>query len=219
MISLLAVMPLMAQKATTIDLDGFDEIKAFDQLNVTLVESNKNQAVVTGDDVDDVSIVNKDGLLKIKMDTGDFMDGNETHVKLYYNGKLSLIDANEGAEITSDDTLNTKYLNLRAQEGGKVILKVESRNLVVKAVTGGEVKVSGSTENQEIVVRTGGDYDGRKLSSNQTDVTILAGGDAIVNVKEYVEASVTAGGTIEIYGNPEKVKEDKSLGGSIILRK
>jgi len=49
-------------------------------------------------------------------------------------------------------------------------------------------------------------------------VSVFAGGKAFVNSKEYVEANVTAGGTIEIFGNPDKVDEDKTFGGSIIRK-
>ena len=203
----------------TVNLEHFEELKVFDQINVNLVKSNKNWASITGDDTDEVKIVNNDGRLKIRMETDNFMDGNETMVTLYHTQNLSLVDANEGAKITSNNELDANYLTLRTQEGGEIHTKVNTRNLDSKAVTGGILRISGSTENQEVNVRSGGQYDAKNLISNQSDVTIFAGGNATVTTEEYVEANVTAGGTIEIYGNPETVKEDKTLGGSIILRK
>lgn len=65
---------------------------------------------------------------------------------------------------------------------------------------------------------TSGDYNAKDLLSKQTDITIFVGGDAIVNVSDYVETNLTAGGTIEIHENPGTVKEDKTFGGSIIIR-
>lgn len=210
----------MAQENTvTHELDAFDEIKAFDRLNITLIKSNENKAVIMGDDTDDVKIVNKEGRLKVRMELDDALDGNETSVIIYHTKDLELIDANEGAKINTENSLDAKYLTLRSQEGGEIHTNVNTRNLNAKSVTGGKIKVAGTADNQEIMVRTGGNFDGKNLSAKQTDVTILAGGNAIVKTDEYVDANVTAGGTIEIYGNPETVKEDKTLGGQIIVRK
>lgn len=218
-VMLLTAFPAMAQdNNTSIDLDAFDEIKVYDQINVTLVKSDKNQAVVSGDDVEKVSIGNDDGRLHIKMEVDNMLDGNETNVILHHTEDLRLVDANEGAEITSEEQLEAKYLTLRTQEGGKLIVKVNARNLDSKAVTGGEIKISGNAENQEVNIRSGGQYDAKNLSTKRTDITIFAGGKGTVNASEIVEANVTAGGTIEIYGNPETVNENDTFGGSITVK-
>ena len=161
---LLAVCTLSAQNIT-IDLNPFNELKVFDQLNVTLVESTNNQAIITGDEKDDVKIVNDEGHLKIRTEIEDILDGNETYVKLYYSDALNLVDANEGANITHKGTLDSKYLELRAQEGGKIKVSVHSRNLKNKAVTGGKIEVTGRILDQEVTVRTGGEYHGEDLKS------------------------------------------------------
>ncbi len=208
---------VIAQK-TTIDLEKFSELKVFDRVEVTLVKSSENKAIISGDDQDDVRIVNDNGLLKIRMDLDEFLDGNETYVELHYTEKIGLVDANEGAKITSEEALTNKYLKLRSQEGAQLHIVVDATNLDAKAITGGRIWVTGKSPNQEAAVRSGGEYHAKDLATKQTEVTVFAGGKAFVNSKEYVEANVTAGGTIEIYGNPEKVDEDKTFGGSIIIR-
>lgn len=216
-ICFLTTLSVVSQKITQ-ELDSFDEIKVFDQINVTLVQSDRNLAEISGDDVGDVAIVNDDGRLKIRMEVDNVMDGNNTFVTLYYTDDLSLIDVNEGAEITSEGDLKAKYLTLRAQEGGELNVSVNTRNLDSKAVTGGKIKISGSAINQEVTIRTGGEYHSKALKSDRSDVTVFAGGKAFIHAREFVTANVTAGGTIEIFGNPETIKEDKTLGGSIIFR-
>ncbi|MBC6998136.1 head GIN domain-containing protein [Cytophaga sp. FL35] len=202
---------------TTIDLDKFMELKVYDRINVTLVKSTENKAIITGDDADDVKISNDDGLLKIRMEVKDFLDGNETNVELHYTEELALIDANEGAEVVSQSELANRYISIRTQEGGQVKASVNTRNLDVKAITGGKIWLSGEAPNQEASVRSGGEYHAKDLASNQTEVTVFAGGKAFVNSKEFVEANVTAGGTIEIFGNPEQIEQDKTFGGSIVV--
>ncbi|NNE75625.1 MAG: DUF2807 domain-containing protein [Pricia sp.] len=207
----------MAQ-TTTIDLENFSELKVFDRVNVTLIKSAENKAIISGSNKDDVKIANDNGLLKIRMDLDEFLDGNETSVELHYTDNLELIDANEGSKITSSEVVSNNYLKLRSQEGAQVRIAVDSRNLDAKAISGGKIWVTGKAPNQEATIRSGGEYDAKGLDAQQTEVTVFAGGKAFVNSKEYVEANVTAGGRIEIFGNPEKVDEDKTFGGSIIIK-
>ncbi|MGY3791859.1 head GIN domain-containing protein [Aquimarina sp. 433] len=215
---LLSPMMMLAQK-TTVELAAFDELKVYDAINVTLIKAAENKAVITGDDVDQVAIVSKNGRVKVKMEIDNILDGKDTNVTIYHTEDLALIDANENSVITSNSTIESKYITIRAQEGAEIDLKVNAKNLDSKAVSGGKISISGDVPNQDVLVRTGGKYFAKKLSAEQTDVTVLAGGKAYINSDEYVDASVTAGGIIEIYGNPEKVKQDKTLGGSIVIRK
>lgn len=217
MFTMILVVTANAQ-TKTITLQEFDGVKAFDQINVTLIKSSENKAVVTGDDVDEVKIVNNEGTLKVRMELDNFLDGNQTDVTLYHTKDMNMLDSNEGAKIMSNNQLESNYLILNAQEGGTVNVPVNSTNLDVKAVTGGEVSATGSAPNLEVVVRSGGEYSGKEMLSKQADVNVFAGGDAWVHADEYVEATVTAGGTIEIYGNPDTVNRNKTFGGSIIVR-
>ncbi|SHJ11561.1 head GIN domain-containing protein [Aquimarina spongiae] len=215
---LMSPLAIIAQK-TTVELETFNEIKVYDAISVNLIRSNQNKAVITGDDVNQVAIVNKDGRLKVRMEIDNMLDGKDTKVTIYHSEKLNLIDANENATITSEDIIDSKYISIRVQEGAKIALEVKARKLDVKAVSGGKINVSGTVPNQDVVVRTGGRYYGEDLKTKQTDVTVFAGGEAFIHSDEFVEANVTAGGTIEIYGNPENVKEDKTFGGAIVIRK
>ncbi len=215
---LIAPITLTAQK-TTVELEKFNEIKVYDAINVNLVQSNENKAVITGDDVDQVAIINNDGRLKVRMEIDNLLDGKNTNVTIYHSEELSLIDANENATITAANTIDSKYINIRVQEGAKIELKVNARKLDSKAVSGGKINITGSVPNQDVVVRSGGQYFAEDLKTQSTDVTVFAGGKAFVNGNEFVEANVTAGGTIEIFGNPENIREDKTFGGSIVIRK
>lgn len=213
---LLAGSVVLAQE-TTIDLENYTKLKVYDQIGVTLVKSSSNKAVISGDDQDQVDIVNKKGELKVKMRMGKMLSGKHTDVILYHTQDLEGLDVNEGAKLSSKDVLGDKYLKLSAQEGGEIELEVNAQNIESKAITGGIIKVSGSATVQKIEINSGGSFDGRNLSNDQTTVNVLAGGNASVNSKKMVDAHVTAGGSIDIYGKPEKVDQDKSLGGTITV--
>jgi len=74
------------------DLGEFSQLKAFDGLSVELVKSDENKVVVSGVHKDDVEIVNKNGLLKIRFNMPKASTVYETKVVLFYN-ELNLIDA------------------------------------------------------------------------------------------------------------------------------
>ncbi len=204
-----------AQKEVTQDLYKFSEVKAYDGITVKLIRSDVNKAVITGDDKSEVKFVNKSGTLKIRMELGNFLDGHNTTVMLYHTENLVVLDVNEKAKIISDDQLRSVSLELRAQEGGELKLQVEADKVNVKSTTGGIVSLSGIAKIQDVSVNTGGTVNNKGLKTEQTDVSVNAGGTANINASDIVEATVRAGGTINIYGNPKEVKETKFVGGNI----
>ena len=171
--------------------------------------------LITGDDKDEVSISNKGGLLKIRMEFDNFLDGGEAKATLYYTENLSLIDVNENAKVNSDETFNGNYTQIKGQEGGKVTLKVNLEKLYVKSISGSEITLSGSANEQEITVNTGGKAFNKELQTKETKVVVMAGGRADVTAKNLVDAKVKAGGYIYIYGNPKTINKDKLFGGKI----
>jgi len=213
----LLVTGLPAQSLTK-GLHKFDGVKAYDLIEVILIKSNENKAMISGDNLNEVKIVNNDGKLKIRMELDTYLDGDETQVKLYHTQPITLLDANEGAQIMSHKELDGTYLILNAQEGGIIDIPTNSFNLDIKAITGGKVRVEGKAPNLDVVVRSGAEFNGKKLHTKQAEVNLFAGGHASVKADEYVKATVTAGGTIEIYGNPDSIHKKKTFGGSIIVK-
>ena len=217
---LLALVPFdaAAQKEIVHNLEKFTKIKVFDRIEATLIKSNENKVVITGDDRDEVSLSNKGGLLKIRMDLASHMGGGNTEVKVYYTDDLTLIDSNENAKIRSEETLIGKEIKIAVQEAGKIALKVEADKLEVKSTSGGEITLTGNVKSQNVLANTGGKVFNEKLESQETIVVVNAGGSANINASEKVRAKVRASGTIDIYGNPKQVERDKVLGGKITVR-
>ena len=51
--------------------------------------------------------------------------------------------------------------------------------------------------------------------SEQTTISLNAGGNAAIFASEFVDAKVRAGGDIYIYGSPKQINQKTVLGGSI----
>lgn len=215
LILLLLSFQAIAQKKNTKELDKFTQVKAYDRIVVTLVKSTVNKIEITGDDKDEISISNKNGLLKIRMEFDNFMDGDEAHATLYYTETLELIDANENAKIKSNETIEGSRVEIKAQEGGHIDLKIDIADLYTKSISGAEVTLTGMATLQEVMVNTGGKIYNQKLNTTETIVVVNAGGRAEVKASDKVTAKVRAGGSIYIYGNPKEVDRDKVFGGKI----
>lgn len=214
LVAILITNATNAQNPTEKNIGDFKELKVYDLIEVELVKSNENKAIISGSNTQDVLLINKNGILKIRMNIGKTFDGTNTKVKLYYKS-LDIIDANEGARINSKDEIKQFEIDLKAQEGGTINVNVNVNYVIVKAVTGGVIEVSGTTKKETITILTGGSFKGEKLKSEHVDVSINAAGEASVNASKVVDVKIRAGGDVFIYGNPETINESKVLGGRI----
>ena len=210
----LLTVTVIAQKPITKTVGEFTELKVYDLINVDLIKSKENKIVITGKNASEVVFVNKDGVLKIKLNLEESFDGNKTDVKLYYTG-FDIIDVNEGAFVKSDEVISQFEVELKAQEGGLIKLNLDTKETIIKSITGGIIELEGTTNNQTATIGTGGVLKAENLKSDQTKVAIRAGGEAYVNAIELLDIKIRAGGDVYIYGKPKKVNENTALGGRI----
>jgi len=212
----LSLQLMEAQDATvTQNLQKFTEVKGFDGISINLIKSNENKAVITGANTTNVAIVNNDGVLKIRMEIIKIFSGYRTYVDLYHAEELVVIDVNEDARISSDDTYVQKVLELKAQEGGKLEMNCEVDQLLIKAVSGGEIFAGGFSNTQDVIINTGGAYNGRTFKTKFTTISVNAGGNAEIHATDYVKANVKAGGEVLVYGDPKTMDEHTLFGGKI----
>lgn len=200
---------------TTIELKDFDDVKTFDKLKITLIASTENKAVITGTSQSKVEIVNKNGLLKIKMPLTKMMTGDEAKVTLYFK-KIQSIDANEGSEVTCADTFKQTTILLGTQEGAKINVVLDVDKAEIKAYSGGIVKVKGKAVTQSILINSGGSVNSKNLETDQTTVSLSAGGNADVKATSLVDAKIKAGGTIVVHGKPKELRQETFAGGTIV---
>lgn len=198
----------------TKELGEFDTVKVYDKLSVKLVQSSENKVVIKGAREAEVEAVNKNGILKLRMPFPKLLSGNDLDITLYYK-RIELIDVNEGAEVTSKETLKATSFKVSAQEGGKINVDLNVDKLKVSSVSGGEITATGKADNLDASLGAGGYFLGSKLATSQTKVSVSAGGKADVNASTLVDAKVSAGGSIYIYGKPKQINQKTVFGGKI----
>ena len=205
----------MAQKMVTKEVGDFSEIKVFDLIEINLIQSEENKVVIKGDHSEDVRIINDDGTLKLRMNLNTRFRGEDTHIEVYFKN-LEVIDANEGSRITVNTVLNQPQVELRAQEGGRIVVGLDVDQAKIKSVSGGIIEASGLAKYQEINLNSGGIFEGKNLKTQRTKIGILAAGEADIYASEKVDVKITAGGDVYIYGEPEIVNEKRFAGGRVV---
>ena len=199
-----------------VDLQPFTKLKAFDGLSVNLIKSSENKAVITGANTDKVAVVNNDGELKLRMEITKIFSGYRTFIDLHYTETLVVIDVNEDARISSKETIEQDVLEVKAQEGGEVIIDAVVEQMLIKSVTGGVITATGSSQNQDVAINTGGVYEGKEFKTKFTTVNVNAGSTAEIYATDYVKATVKAGGEVQVFGDPAKMDEKTVFGGKVV---
>ena len=196
----------------------FHKVTAFDQITVELISSDENKVILSGINSDEVEVINKNGELKLRMPLTNLLKGNQVKAKVYYTD-LDAVESNEGSQISNESILKSINFDIIAKEGAKINMELEVEKLTVKITSGAIVNTKGIAKNQDVLVSAGAIYEGKELSTEQTTISLNAGGEASVFATELVDAKARAGGDIMIYGNPKQVNKKTFAGGYIKIVK
>ncbi|WP_426431903.1 head GIN domain-containing protein [Winogradskyella sp. HB-48] len=214
LLAFIAGLSVNAQGTIEKSIGEFSTVKVYDLINLKMIKSDENKVIIAGDNKEDVQVINNNGKLKIRMKLEESYDGNDTVVKLYYTS-VDVIDANEGANVVVNEPIEQFEIDLKTQEGGEITAQLKSTYANFRAVTGGIINVSGSSKNQDVTIYTGGIVNGEDLKTEQSEVSVNAGGEAYIYASDYVEVRLKAGGNVYIYGNPKEIHQNKVLGGTV----
>ena len=210
----LLLMSSLTYAQTEKKVGDFTKVTSFDKIDVTLISSKENKVILDGSGSEEVEIVNKNGELKIRLPLTKLLSGDNISATVYYT-KIDAVEANEGSRIACESVLKTTSFSIIAKEGSSINLKLEVSKLNAKITNGSTVNVSGTAKNQDILINSGGVFEAEKLISQQTSISVNAGGDASIFATELVDAKVRAGGDILIYGKPSNINQKTIAGGSI----
>lgn len=197
------------------NLGTFTELKVFNGLEVRVVPSDENKIEISGHSKNEVKYKIVDKRIEIRLKLNNLWSKDNTRITLY-SRDVQTIDANEGALVEVTDYLEGENLTFRAQEGATISASVNGRKIISKAVTGGKITIEGKATEQQVDINTGGHYYGKNLHTKKTEISTGTAGRGEVYATEYVKASASLGGTVEIFGRPEEVDTKTSLGGRIL---
>ncbi len=215
---LCSVASITAQSSITQKLGPFKELKVYNGIDVVLVKSNKVEAVISGEKASKVKFKAENNRLKIMLNFPETTADGKAKITLYYNQDIAIIDANEGAIITSSQ-MEQEKLEVKGQEGAFINIIVAVKHLKVKSTSGAVIKLSGTAKNQYVDVDLGANYHGYTLSVSAMNVVRAgSGAKAEVDAGETLDAKVSFGGTIFYKGTPDVLVDKKVIGGVIKQR-
>ena len=204
----------LAFAQVTKDLGEFENVSVFDRISVQLIPSTENSIEITGSRSGDVELVNKNGTLKIRMALRKLLEGEDVSAKLYFK-EINEINASEGSYVICDTPIKQTALKVDAKEGSEIRLTLDVKKANLRAVTGGILKIQGKATNSDVSLGTGGVLQAMDLQTVQTTIKITTGGEADVRASELVDAKVRAGGNVVVFGSPQQINKNITLGGSI----
>ena len=194
----------------------FNKVTSFDKIDVVLLSGSENKVILKGTNSEEVELINNKGELKLRLPFDKILAGDDVSATVYYK-KLNALEANEGSRISCDTEINAIGFDIITKEGAEIVLNnLVADKLKVRCGAGSIITVKGTVKNQDILANSGAKYDGQDCITQQTSVTVNAGGIANVNATDIVDAKTRAGGTITIYGNPKQTNQKKVAGGKII---
>ncbi len=206
---------IIAQEKISVNLDPITELKVFSGLKVNLIQSEDQKLVITGRKAAAVSVKSKKGKLKLSLDISSTFSSKDVTIDLYFNSPIAELDANQGAVISSKNTITQPQLKLSSQGGSYIKLPIATDLLNVKALTGGHIKLWGKSKTQTVSIMSGASYESIEMLSDQATVQVSTGGNAKVTATNNLDAKVKLGGSIVYGGAPKSVITEKVLGGRI----
>ncbi|MFD1553191.1 head GIN domain-containing protein [Putridiphycobacter roseus] len=197
-------------------LGKFNKVKIIGNYEVNLIQGDVSKIVVDNKDakVPDEAILFSiiDTILTVQLQYDTYVKRNLT-IDIYYQ-ELIEIEGKRGVRI-SCQTPFTNDLSLFVNAGGKIDVKVNTENLLVKVSSGGSIHVDGKVTYLKADVNAGGLIGASFLLVETCAATVQMGGEIILNVTNSLVATVKAGGVISYKGNPVELSKSIKLGGTI----
>ena len=207
---------VFAQEGKTVKISPFLGVKLYSGIHVKLIPSDENKMVISGENIETVVFTLKKDVLKIKHSIDQLLNPSNTYIELYFTENLDLIHSYQGSTIESTAAIETTSISIKAHEGSKQTLALFAEKIKSNINSGATLSIKGKTTSHDLSILGGGISEAENLISEQTKVKVTAGGVAYIHATELLEASVSVGGTVRIYGQPTKLIKKKLIGGTIV---
>jgi hypothetical protein len=204
-----------SQETVTKKLGDFHTLKVFNGLKVEVEKAATARVEISGRHANTISVKNSDGVLKIRIDILEGIKADDVRIVLYYSKDIQVIDANEGAYVSSEGKIKQDRLEIKVQEGARVNTELQVEHLRIKAVSGGMIQLKGKAEELRIEATTGGVVDAFEIKNEEAEVLSATGARVEVSTTDRLDARVRLRGIIYYKGSPKTLLTKKTVGGTI----
>ncbi len=194
---------------------NFRKIRASNGLEVYITQGKKKSVTVEADENLQEIIITEvvNGVLKV------YTDKNIRRAKLkkifITIPSLEGITATSGAAVISKNILTTTILTTKASSGANIKLEIDATDLSSSSSSGADIKLIGTAKTYNASASSGSSTKSYGLIAKEVTVRASSGANIDVYASEKINAKATSGGDIDYKGNPKKVQEKSSSGGSV----
>ena len=128
---------------------------------------------------------------------------------------ISKINCSSGASVTSETTFKLNSLDLQANSGSAIEMKVHTENIKTSSSSGSKITLEGQTTSFTGESSSGSTIAADKLKSSNVTVSASSGANITVFVMDNLNANASSGGNISYKGTPKDVSKNSSSGGNI----
>ena len=219
LVFLFLITELTAQKKDIkkLTIGPFFGLKVYSGLEVRLISSNINKAIIYGKNSDNVIVTLHKDILKIKLSVLSALKPGSTYIDLYHSNHLNKIKVHQGSKLSADKVLKQKQLELEATTGATIMLDAITERTKVIVSTGGLTYLKGETSFFDLKGNTGGICEAENFKAIQVNTKMIAAGYSYVSSSNRLDAKVIAGGVLRVFGNPIKQITYEMLGGKIYI--
>jgi hypothetical protein len=159
----------------------------------------------------------ENGKLKIYFDNRGWKDQNtRKELKAYVSFKnLDALDANSGADASTDGNINVGNLNISLSSGADFKGTVTATNLNIDQSSGSDMDIKGKVNSLKVSTSSGSDFNGYDLVSETCVADASSGSDIEITVNKTLQAEASSGGGINYKGNGVITSVSNSSGGKI----
>lgn len=202
-------------------VSGFTGVSVNSGIDLYLTQGNSEKLTleVKGFEEDEVRAEVKNGTLKLYVDRQGSWGinwGRNRYVKAYLTFRsLQNLQANGGADVTNQGTLQFNDLNLQANGGADVKLSLKADELNVQANGGADVELRGSARRLNADGNGGADLEASKLTAEVVAARSTGGSDVYVYATKEVSLEASGGADL-YYAGPARVNGRRKSGGADI---
>jgi|GEM_PF-787162 len=192
----------------------FHSLQIGDAFKVRLIQDDENKVVIITDENlhEHIAVINKNGILSIQVQA-DFREFNDLTVYITFK-ELDNINFDGECIVDAENQLKFDELDFSLTGATSTELDIEVNTLNIQVSGASTTTLSGSIQKSNILVNGAGSFNAEKLSIDEVNINVSGGGTAEILVNEILEANVSGGGMLEYSGDPTKVEENISGGGS-----
>lgn len=213
---LISSFTLSAQSGKEVKISPFLGVNVYSGIHVKLIPSDENKMIISGENVETVVFTLKKDVLKIRHSIDQLLNPSNTYIELYFTEALDAIHTYQGSTVESKAEIETTSLQIKAHEGSKQTLNISAEKIDSRVNSGATLTIEGKTTSHALSILAGGICEAENLITEQSTINVTAGGVAYIHATELLEAAVSVGGTVRIYGKPTKLVKKKVIGGTII---